>query len=105
MVQTANLILAARFSYRLQRAVAYGKSTLRFFAPSITSTEARGATGVGAFTAAGSTLTLRAGFDLNSGFGCSLFNEPGSGAGVACSPSGSVRLLTPMVCSSPWSIE
>ena len=36
--------------------------------------------------------------------GCSLFSEPGSGAGLAVSPPNRLRLLTPGVCSSPWSI-
>src|SRR4030095_2326286 len=72
----------------------YGKSTLRFFAPSITSTDARGGAGEAAALGLASTAArLRRGATFDgSTFGCSLFSEPGSGAGTALSPPNKPRL-------------
>src|SRR4030095_4505508 len=63
----------------------HGKSTLRFFAPSIISTDARGACGAGALGGAAFFVSTR-GRTRRTGFvsaGRSLFNEPGSGCGIA----------------------
>src|SRR6266567_1144092 len=83
--QGADLVFSLRFgriatfSNSINRT--QGKSTLRFLAPSIISTEARGVA-AGAGFAAGASVTGRSRRDaLVSVFGCSLFIEPGSGTG------------------------
>ena len=78
--------------------LSYGKSTVSFLAPLITSTVGRGAgaccgvTGFGATTAAG--RGARRG-EVGAAFGAELLPMPGSGTSVARSPLSRLFLLAP----------
>src|SRR4029453_17107909 len=89
--------------------LSYGKSTVSFLAPLITSTVGRAtgagatATGFGATAAAGRGALRRG--ELGAAFGAELDTTPGSGTIIARSPRSKLFLLAPEVCSSAWSTE
>src|SRR6185369_14412951 len=92
--------------------LSYGKSTVSFFAPLITSTVGRGGgagcvtftPGVVVFSRPGRGENRRA--ELGAALGAEgLALAPGSGTSMARSPSSNDFLLAPDVCSSAWSTE
>src|SRR5215203_5779129 len=84
-----------------------GKSTVFFFAPSITSTVGRGGaggvtlTGLGFVSLAAGLGTLRRA-EVGAAFTPAVEPIPGSGAIMARSPRRRLLLLAPEVCSSAW---
>src|SRR5688500_7972801 len=80
---------------------AYGKSTLRFFAPSITSTLGRGGA-IGGFSIFKlAVVTVGRGLlRRTTGAGLAFAPKPGSGTGIARSPESNEALLAPGVASS-----
>src|SRR5262245_17031476 len=101
-----------RCAWSINGILSYGKSTVFFLAPLITSTVGRGGGGGVAFVALGKALVSRAGrgvkrrVEVGAGFADESFEPtPGSGTSMARSPSSNVFLLAPEVCSSAWSTE